>query len=179
MPLVTGSPARPTRAVSTRFTLVTIGAPVGGVFGHLAGGGTSPTSFLAVLGVLILGAATTGGAIEVSRRSRGSWAPWGVLLAGQAAMEAVLRFPGSPSTLLSSGSSGVHILAAVVLTALLLGGERVAGDLRDLLDRWMPRSWADLPLIEFLATAPCEGPRSLPLGRTEHLPRTPRGPPHD
>lgn len=165
------------RAVARRSTLVAAGASAGGVLGHLVGGGALPTSGLTVLALLVVGAAAAAGAVRVARRSRGPGATWGVLLAGQVAMEGLLRTSAAHVSPLPPATALLHISTAGVLTALLLGGERVADDLRDVLDRWVPRAHVGAAIVASRAAQRFVAATPSPHGVAERLPRDPRGPP--
>lgn len=178
---VDGKLERRRRAVVHRSTLVAVGGSLGGALGHLVGGGALPASCLPVFAVLAVGTAAAAGAARVARCGRGPWGAWGVLLAGQVAMEVALRSSAvevPPASPVPPATALVHVSTAAVLTALLLGGERVAADLRDFLDRWVPRSPAGGQTVELVTAPRFHATTSSPLGGAEHLPRDPRGPPH-
>lgn len=137
-----------------------------------------PASCVVALAVLALGTIATGAANHLARRCRGPWAAWCALVGGQFAIELVLRSPAAHAQQAPLWSAVAHLLAAALLTGVLLGGERVAADLSDLLGWWMPRSWAPRPVID-VATGPRSADARWALrGSTQHLPRSPRGPPY-
>lgn len=171
-------PGRLGPSAARRFTLTAVGAPAAGLATHLAGGGMLPTSSVVMLAALALGTLAAGAAMHLALRSRGLWAAWCALVCGQLAIELALRSPVGHASPTSLWSAGIHLLAAALLTGVLLGGERVAADLSDLLDRWVPRSRTPLPVIDAAADRRPASTRPELRGADLLLPRSPRGPPH-
>lgn len=137
-----------------------------------------PTSCVVTLATLALGTLATGAAMHLALRSRGLWAAWCALVGGQLAIELTLRSPDGHASPTSVWSAGIHLLTAALLTGVLLGGERVAADLSDLLDRWVPRSRTSPAVVDAAAGWRPAGGRPALRGADQHLPRSPRGPPH-
>lgn len=143
---------------------------------HLAGGGELPT--VVALGlVATVSAAVTLVAHRTGLRCRGPWITFAVLSVGQVGLEVVLA--GADHRPATTGPAlAVHLAATVALGLLLLGGARLADDLREVADRVLPRRWWDRPAVAGRTPGSVPGRRreqrrsADPAGRP-----APRGPP--
>jgi hypothetical protein len=106
---------------------------------HLVGGGARPTGVVLTV-VVAVSAAVSAAALRTGRVSRGPWTALGVLLLGQVALEAVLA-AADHHVVTAVAALGVHGAAALAAALLLLGGARLADDLRETADRVLSRSW--------------------------------------
>jgi hypothetical protein len=106
---------------------------------HLVGGGARPTGIVLTVVVAVSGVVSLL-ALRTGRVSRGPWTALAVLLLGQVALEAVLA-AADHHVVTAVAALGVHGAAALAAALLLLGGARLADDLRDTADRVLPRRW--------------------------------------
>lgn len=119
---------------------------------HLVGGGARPTGVVLTATVAV-SAVVSVAALRTGRVSRGPWTALAVLLLGQVALEAVLA-TADHHVVTASAALGVHGAAALGAALLLLGGARLADDLRDTADRVLPRRWWRRPSGARRATGP-------------------------
>jgi hypothetical protein len=132
---------------------------------HLVGGGARPTAI--VLTVLVaLSVAVCATARRTGRISRGPWTALAVLVAGQLALEAVLA-AADHHVVTAVAALGVHAAAALAAALLLLGGKRIADDLRDTAGRVLARRWWRSPAVARRTpeTAPTRRRDELRVGR--------------
>lgn len=143
---------------------------------HLSGGGARPTA-----GALVLVAAVAGLVALLARRSgrarRGPWVALTVLALGQVGLEGVLA--ATDHHLVATALAlAAHLAATAAAAVLLLGGARLADDLREVADRVLPRRWWHRPAGTGRIAEAVPGPRREERRSTRPAWRpAPRGPP--
>ena len=143
---------------------------------HLSGGGSRPTAGALAL-VASVSALVALLALSSGRARRGPWVALTVLTLGQVGLEGVLA--ATDHHIVTTTLAVVaHIAATAATAVLLLGGTRLADDLREVADRVLPRRWWQRPVGGGRIAEAVPGPRREERRSTRPAWRpAPRGPP--